>query len=299
MIDIIIIGAGPAGLTAAIYALRAGKNVKIFESLTYGGQIINAKEIENYPGIKNISGIDYANNLYEQVKALKTDITNEKVIKIRDLGNTKKVITEDNEYEAKAIIIATGAKNKTLDLPNEKELIGKGISYCATCDGAFYKDKDVAVIGGGNTAISDALYLSNYCNKVNIIYRKDKFKADALTVSKLQEKNNVTFIFNTIVTDLIADNKLSKINIKNTKTEKSKTMDIDGLFVAVGHIPNNEYFKDLIDLDENGYIKTDNKMHTNIKGIYAAGDITKKDVRQLTTATSDGTIAALTAVDEL
>lgn len=299
MKDIIIIGAGPAGLTAAIYGRRAGKSVLVLEALNYGGIIVTAKEVENYPGFKNISGYDLATNLYNQVVDLGAEIVYEKVFKIEDLGNVKKVITNDNEYQAKAVIIATGVQNRKLGLKNENELLGKGLSYCATCDGAFYKDKIVSVIGGGNTAVSDALFLSEYCKKVYIIYRKDKVRGDKILVNKLEKKDNVDFIYNSTVTEIIGDKKLEEIEILNNKTDKREVMKMDGLFVAIGQEPSNSNFADLIKIDDKGYIIGDESCHTNRKGIYVAGDTRVKTVRQLTTATSDGTIAALTAIKEM
>ncbi|MBR3161974.1 MAG: thioredoxin-disulfide reductase [Bacilli bacterium] len=299
MTDIIIIGAGPAGLTAAIYARRAGKSVLILEALSYGGMIVNAKEVENYPGFESISGFDFATNLYNQVIKLGADIKYEKAFKIEDLGKSKKVVTNDNEYNAKAVIIATGVQNRKLGLKNENELLGKGVSYCATCDGAFYKDKVVSVIGGGNTAVGDAIYLSEYCKKVYVIYRKDKVRGDKIVVDKLEKKNNVEFIYNATVTELIGNDKLEKIEILYNNTDTRKTIKMDGLFVAIGQEPSNSNFEDLIKMDDKGYIIGDDGCHTNVKGIYVAGDTRVKEVRQLTTATSDGTIAALNAIKEM
>ena len=299
MVDIIIIGAGPAGLTSAIYARRAGKSVLLLEALSYGGMIVNAKEVENYPGFKSISGYDLATNLYNQAMDLGAEIKYEKVFKIEDLGNIKKVITNDNEYKSKAVIIATGVQNRKLGLKNEDKFLGKGVSYCATCDGAFYKNKIVSVIGGGNTAISDALFLSEYCKKVYIIYRRDSFRGDKIIVDKLKNRDNVEFIYNTTVTELLGDDKLEGIEILNNNTNKRKTIDMDGVFVAIGQEPSNSNFEDLIKMNDKGYIIGDDACHTNIKGIYVAGDTRVKEVRQLTTATSDGTIAALSAIKEM
>lgn len=294
MVDIIIIGAGPAGLTAAIYALRAGKKVLIFESTCYGGKIIQAKNVENYPGIKSISGTELANCMYEQVKDLNVEIIYEKVINILD-GNPKKVVTLNKTYESKSVIIATGLQNRTLKLDKETSLIGKGVSYCATCDGMFFKDKTVAVIGGGNSAVYDALYLTDLCKKVYLIYRKDKFKSEAIALNKLKEKENIEFILNSNITKLNGENALESIEIKNNLDE-TKTLNVDGLFIAIGQTSNVKSIFDKLELDEFGYIITDEFCKTNIDGIYAAGDIRKKAVRQLTTATSDGTIAALMAI---
>ena len=298
MKDVIIIGAGPAGLTAAIYGLRAGKSILVLEAKAYGGSIINTLEIENYPAIKNISGYDFATNLYNQVKDLGAEIKYEKVIEIKDLGDKKQVITNDNCYECKAVIIATGANNRKLGLDKEEQLLGKGISYCATCDGAFYKDKIVAVNGGANTAVEDALFLSDYCKKVYIIYRRDNLRAEKIEVDKLSKKDNVEYIFNSNIIELKGNDKLESILIEDNNKNK-RELKIDGLFIAIGQVPANDFFKNLIDVNENGYIVSDDNCHTNIDGIYVAGDVKEKEVRQLTTATSDGTIAMLTAIKEM
>ncbi len=297
MYDIIIIGAGPAGLTAALYALRANKNVVIFESASYGGKIINAKVVENYPGIEKISGIDFANRLYEQVKKLGAKIVYEKVINIIN-DTPKKVITINGSYETKAIIIATGLQYRKLNLDREANLIGKGISYCATCDGTFFKNKNVAVVGGGNTAIMDALYLADICKKVFVIYRNEQIKAEAITLNKLKEKNNVEFILNTNITKIEGTDKLSSVEITN-KSGEIKSLEIEGLFIAIGQESQIKDITDELNTDEFGYIITGEDCKTNIEGIYAAGDNRKKQIRQLTTAASDGTIAALTAIKEL
>ncbi len=299
MYDIIIIGAGPAGLTSAIYGERAGKKTLVLESLSYGGKIINALLVKNYPGIKEISGFDFATNLYEQAIELGSQIKYEKVIGIKDNGESKFVITNENEYECMAIIIATGVQNRKLLLDREDELLGKGISYCATCDGAFYKDKVCAVVGGGNVSIDDALFLSNYCKKVYVIYRKEKLRAESILVDRLKTKDNVEFIYNSNVIKLNGKDKLESIDILNNVTNERNNLIIDGLFIAIGQVPDNRAFSNLVKLDDNGYIITDNECHTNIKGIYAAGDTRVKSIRQLTTASSDGTIAALTAVKEM
>lgn len=295
MYDIIIIGAGPAGLTAAIYARRASKKVLVLEAKTYGGQIINTLDIENYPVAAHISGFDFATKLYNQAKDLGTEIVFEKVIEIKNNGLEKEVLTSKNTYQAKAIIIATGSDNRKLGLDNEDELIGKGISYCATCDGAFYKNKDVAVVGGGNTALEDALYLTDIVNKVYLIHRRDEFRGEESTVNKLKEKENVEFIYNSNVTKLNANEKLESIEVTN-KDGSKKTIAVSGLFVAIGRIPENENFKALINVDDFGYVIAKEDCKTNIDGIFVAGDNRTKEVRQLVTATSDGAISATNAI---
>lgn len=295
MYDIIIVGAGPAGLTAAIYGRRALKSVLVLEALSYGGQIINTLDIENYPAAAHISGFDFATNLYNQVKELGAEVKFEKVTNITDMGDIKKVATAKNEYEAKTIILATGADNRKLGLENEDSLIGKGISYCATCDGNFFKGKDVAVVGGGNTALEDTLYLTDLVNKVYLIHRRDEFRGDPTIVEKLKEKDNVEFVYNSNVTKLISNDKLEAIEVTN-KDGSKKEIKVSGLFVAIGKVPENENFKELISLDDSGYIIASEDCHTNIEGIFVAGDNRVKELRQLVTATSDGAIAATEAV---
>ena len=295
MYDIVIIGAGPAGMSAALYARRSNKKTLVLEAKNYGGQIINTLDIENYPANEHISGFDFATNLYNQIKKLGAEIVFEKVIDINDLGKEKEVITTKNTYKTKTIIIATGSENRKLGLPNEDEFVGKGISYCATCDGAFFKNKVVAVVGGGNTALEDALYLSNLASKVYLIHRRDEFRADESTVNLLKEKDNVEFIFNSNVTKLNTKEKLESIEVTSNDGNKS-TIDLDALFIAVGRIPENQNFAKLINLDESGYILANDNCHTNIEGIFAAGDNRVKSLRQLVTANSDGAIAASEAI---
>ena len=292
---IIIIGAGPAGLTSAIYARRANKNVLVLEAKSCGGQIINTLDIENYPVEEHISGFEFATKLYNQAKNLGAEIVFEKVVDINDLGNEKEVVTTKNTYKSKAIIIATGSENRKLGLPNEDEFVGKGISYCATCDGAFYKKKTVAVVGGGNTALEDALYLSDIVEKVYLIHRRDEFRGEESTINHLKEKDNVEFIYNSNVTKLNANDRLESIEVTN-KDGSTKTIEVSGLFVAVGRIPENQNFAKLVELDETGYVKAGEDCHTNVPGIFVAGDNRVKEVRQLVTATSDGAVAATAAV---
>ena len=294
MYDIIIVGAGPAGLTAAIYARRASKNVLVLEAKNYGGQIINTLDIENYPVESHISGFDFATRIYNQAKDLGAEILFEKVVEIND-GDLKEVKTTKNKYTAKTIILATGSENRKLGLDNEKNLVGKGISYCATCDGAFYKNKVVAVVGGGNTALEDALYLSDLASKVYLIHRRDEFRGEEKNVELLKEKNNIEFVYNSVVTKLNANEKLESILVTN-KEGKTRTIEVEGLFVAVGRIPENENFSKLISLDNSGYIIAGEDCKTNVPGIFVAGDNRTKEVRQLVTATSDGAIAASQAI---
>ena len=295
MYDIIIIGAGPAGMTAAIYGKRALKKVLVIESKTYGGQIINTLDIENFPCEMHISGFDFATKLYNQAKELGADFVFEECIKIQNKKNIKEVITTKAKYEGKSVILATGLINRTLGLEKEQRFIGLGISYCATCDGALYKGKDVAVIGGGNTALEDALYLSNIAKTVYLIHRRDTFRGDNLEIERLKQKTNVKFIYNSTVTDIFGTNHLEKISLKN-KDDQIEELSIDGMFIAIGKIPANDAFKNIIDLDPNGYIIADENCHTKQEGIFVAGDNRRKALRQLITATSDGAIAATEAI---
>ena len=296
MNDIIIIGAGTAGLSAAIYARRAGKKALILEALSYGGQIINTPEVENYPGIKNISGFDFATGLYEQAAALGAEIEYVRVTGIEsNADGSKTVHTTGGDRECKAVIIATGAKNRPLGIDREEELTGSGISYCATCDGAFYKKKSVAVNGGGNTAIEDAGFLSNFCSKVYVIHRRDEFRADVHEVEKLKAKENVEFILDSEVTALLGDDELTGIEVTNKKTGEKKELEISGLFIAIGQMPDNTAFASVVNLDEKGYIIGKEDCLTNTPGVFTAGDCRTKAVRQLTTAAADGAVAALAA----
>ena len=295
MYDIIIIGAGPAGLTAAIYARRANKKVLVLEAKSYGGQIINANNVENYPGFVSISGFDLATNMYNQAKELGAEIKFETAIHI---DKDKKVTTNKDTYAAKAIILATGAENRKLNIPDEEDYVGKGISYCATCDGNFFKNKIVAVVGGGNTALEDAIYLSNIAKKVYLIHRRDIFRGEARYLSEIKKKDNIELILNSNVTRLIGKNILEKI-IVTDKDNNTNEIEINGLFIAIGQSPKNEIFANIIKINDYGYIESDDGVHTNIEGIYVAGDNRVKVLRQLTTAVSDGSIAATTAIKEM
>ena len=295
MYDIIIVGAGPAGLTSAIYAKRASKKVLVLEANTYGGQIINTLDIENYPGDNHISGFDLATNMFNQAKELGAEIKFEKVVEIKNSSKYKEVITPNNKYKCKALILATGSENRKLGLSNEDELIGKGVSYCATCDGAFYKDKIVAVVGGGNTAIEDALYLTDICKKVYLIHRRDTFRGEEATLNKLKEKDNITFIYNSNVTKLNANDVLESIIVTDKEGNK-KELEVSAIFIAVGRIPENQNFAKIIKLDEKGYVIAKENCHTNRRGIFVAGDARSKDLRQLVTATADGAVAATESI---
>ncbi len=291
MYDIIIVGAGPAGLTAALYARRANKSVLLLESKSYGGQIINAHLVENYPGVDSISGFDLATNMYNQAIEKGALIKYETVVNIT---KELEVTTNKDTYKGKAIILATGAQNRKLNLPNETEFIGKGVSYCATCDGNFYKGKDVAIVGGGNTALEDALYLSDIANKVYLIHRRDTFRGEDKYIEEINNRSNIEVLTNSVVESINGENILESITLND-----NRTYNVSALFVAVGQEPKNEIFKDVIEIDEKGYIETKDGVHTNVEHIYVAGDCRNKSLKQLTTAVSDGSIAATVAIKEM
>lgn len=294
MYDIIIIGAGPAGLTAALYALRADKTVLVLEKGTFGGQITYSPQIENYPGFAQMSGNEFAEKLIDQVLNQGAEIEMETVTGIRDNGETKTVVTEDGEHEAKAVIIATGVKHRKIGLPNENELVGSGISYCAVCDGAFFKNQNVAVLGGGNSALQEAVLLSEGCSKVYVIQNLDYFTGEARLVEKLKAKDNVELITGTVISAIHGKDSLENLTLKKSDGSESE-LKVDGLFVAIGLIPNNDAFAEIAGLDEWGYIDSDEACLTKTAGVFTAGDCRKKQIRQITTATADGSVAALAA----
>lgn len=299
-VDIVIVGAGTAGLTAAIYALRAGKTVLVTEGEGFGGQITSSPRVENYPGIASVSGSEFADNLVSQAMELGADVELERVIKIVD-GKMKTAITDSNSYSCKAVILATGARHRPLGVDGESELAGRGVSYCAVCDGAFYKEKNVAVVGGGDSALQSALFLSAYCKSVTLIHRRDEFKGEKALVKKISERENIKTLMNTRVVKLIGGEELDGIKIA-TGDEEPYSIPLDGVFVAVGQMPDNEQFKDIVDLDSYGYIAADESCKTKTAGVFVAGDCRTKEVRQLTTAAADGAVAALAAcnyIDEI
>lgn len=297
MFDIIIIGAGTAGLTAALYGARAGKKVLVLEEKNTGGQIINSPTIENYPGIRHISGFEFIQSLQEQAEAAGATIQNSRAQKIVDQGEGKVVMTKEKLYQSRAVIICTGVVQKKLGLPKEKELTGCGVSYCAVCDGAFYRDKRVAVVGGGNTALEDALFLSNYCKRVYLIHRRDQFRGESWMVNQLLQKENVEFILESTIVCLQGNTSLESLQIKNVKTSIIDELTVNGLFIAIGQQPSNESFAGTVDLDEQGFICADETCRTNVRGIFAAGDCRTKKVRQLVTAAADGAVAALASCE--
>lgn len=294
MYDIIIIGGGPAGLTAALYACRANKKVLVIEKDSFGGQITQSPKVENIPGFAEVTGNEFAEKLVEQVLAQEADVECAEVLEIVD-GEYKRVVTDSGEYTAKAVIIATGAKHRLLGLENEENLIGEGISFCAVCDGAFYEGKTVAVIGGGNSALQEAILLSDLAKKVYVIQNLDFFTGEEKLVEVLKSKENVEIILGTVVEKLIGETELKGVEL-NSNGEISE-LDIDGMFVAIGLVPQNDVFKSIVELDERGYIVSGENCLTSTDGIFVAGDCRTKRIRQVITAAGDGAISALAACD--
>lgn len=301
MYDILIVGAGPAGMTAAIYGQRGGKNTIVFDKLSYGGQVINTAEVANYPGMPNMTGLDFADKTYNQMKNLGAEMSYEEISEIRDADKPIKTVVTNSgkEYECKTIIIATGSSPRPLGVENEDRFKGAGISYCATCDGAFFKNKTVAVCGGGNTALEDAEVLSDIAEKVYLVHRRDEFRADAINVKRVKAKENVELVLDSVVTAINGERFIQGIEVENKKTNEKRELKIDGLFVAIGQMPENEIFKDIVKLNKAGYIESGEDCITGTDGIFAAGDCRAKKVRQITTAVSDGAIAALAAIEHI
>ena len=295
MYDIIIIGAGPAGLTSAIYAKEANKSVLVLEKMGEGGQLNNIFNVTNYPGFWGIDGFELAQNMKNQAVKLGAEFKTEEVLNVNFSSNIKKVMTKNNTYESKYVIIATGAKARHLGLDSEEYFYGKGLSYCATCDGNFFKGKTVAVVGGGNSSIDDCLYLSNVAKKIYLIHRRDTFTATQGALEKVyalgEGDGKIEILKNSEVVGLIGENKLSEIEILNNKTNATSKISVDGLFVAIGRVPETEIFKDKLKLSDGGFIETNKYMETSEKGVYAVGDVRNTVLRQIITACSDGALA--------
>ncbi len=297
MHDVVIIGGGPAGLTAAIYAARGGLKTLLCEGKILGGQIVLSYEVENYPGFpQGISGMELIENFTKQAEKFGVEMSYEGITCITADRDCKSVnLTNGSCIKTKTIIIAAGASANKLGCPGEKKFTGKGVSYCATCDGAFFRDKTVAVIGGGDSAIEEALYLTNLVKKVYIIHRRDELRAIKILQDRVMKNNKVEIVYNHVVKEIQGDKLVNGILIENTKTKELSRLSVDGVFIYVGTTPNTEFIEDIIELDEEGYIITDQKMETNIKGVFAAGDIRVTPLRQVITAASDGAIAASSA----
>ena len=293
--DIVIVGAGTAGLSAAIYAVRSGKSVMVLEEMSYGGQIINTPSVENYPGIANVSGFDFAQGLYDQAVGLGAKVAFESVASVEKTESGFTVKTDSGQYEAGALILATGAKNRTLGMEHEAEWVGSGVSYCATCDGAFFKGKEVAVSGGGNTALEDAIFLSEYCSKVYLIHRRWELRGEKHLQEVLSGRENVEFVLNVTMKELRGEDGLEAVVVTDKDTGEDRVIPVAGLFVAIGQMPQNERFADLVKLDDKGYIIAGEDCKSSAEGVFAAGDCRTKEVRQLTTAAADGAVAALAA----
>ena len=297
MHDIIIVGGGPAGLTAAIYALRAGKTVLVIEKNGFGGQIAYSPKVENIPGTKVISGAQFADQLTDQAMALGADMELEKVIRVEKTENCFRVYTEEESvFEGGAVILALGVKHRTLGLTGENELIGSGISFCAVCDGAFYTGQEVAMIGGGNSALQEALLLSEVCTKVTVVQNLSFFTGEKKLSDALTAKPNVEAIFSSVVDEYLQENgQLIGMVIRNTETGEKRTLTCDGAFLAVGLVPENEAFAEFVQLDDRGYFDIDENCVTKTPGVFVAGDCRRKNIRQVTTAAGDGAVAAMAA----
>ena len=297
MHDIIVVGGGPAGLTAAIYALRAGKSVLVIEKGGFGGQIAFSPKVENIPGFSVISGAEFADKLTDQAMNLGADVELEKVVKVEKNGDVFTVSTEEgSSYEAKAVILAVGVKHRTLGLPGEEELIGNGISFCAVCDGAFYAGQEVAMIGGGNSALQEALLLSEVCTKVTVVQNLADFTGEKKLSEALLEKKNVTAIFNTVVVGYESEGgSLTGLRLRNQETGEESQIRVDGAFLAVGLQPENEPFAELAALNDWGYFDSGENCCTKTEGVFVAGDCRSKHIRQVVTAAGDGAIAAMAA----
>ena len=297
MTDIAVIGGGPAGLTAALYAARTGKSVTVYERECIGGQITRAPQVENYPGTGMVSGLQLGDSMAAQAEAAGAVISLTDVQKIvKETSGIFRLDTDDCECYAKAVIYACGAQPRTLGLPGEAELVGHGISYCALCDGSFFKDQDVTVVGGGNSAFDDALLLSERCHHVTLIHRRSSFRAEQILVDRVKQRKNISLLTDTTVSELIQENgQLTGLKLKS-ESVKNETLPVSGLFAALGRLPDTQVLIGLAALDENGYVFTDEKMAVpETPGLFAAGDCRIKSVRQLTTAVSDGTVAAVSA----
>ncbi|MBQ7346456.1 MAG: thioredoxin-disulfide reductase [Clostridia bacterium] len=295
--DIIIVGAGPAGMTAALYTLRAGKSTLLLEGQTYGGQIVQSRKVENYPGAPEIGGAELAEQMMAQLRALDAKVVSAHATGLRKTVDGYEVLTDGDVYSASAVILATGVGHRKLGVPGEAQFIGRGVSFCATCDGMFFRRREVAVVGGGNTAVQDALVLSEICAKVYLIHRRDGFRAEKHLLDRLAKVENIELITDTVVTEMKGEFTLQSVTLRNVKTDEVRELAVSGVFEAVGVLPQNAAFADVVALSSDGYLLAGDDCQASAPGIFAAGDCRQKRVRQLTTATADGTVAALSACE--
>ena len=289
MYDIIIIGSGPAGLSAAIYAQRACLDTIVIEKNGIsGGQVLNTWEVDNYPGFPGVTGFELSRQFREHANKLGARVVQDEVVQVELSGNVKKVVCEEETYEARCVILASGAHHRTLEVPGEEELRGAGVSYCATCDGAFFRGRTVAVVGGGDAALEDAIFLARMCEKVYIVHRRDKLRGAKRLQERLQALENIAFVWNSETVAIEGNAQVEALRLRQTKTGEERRLDVDGVFIAVGIAPESELYAGQLELDEQGYIRADESGQTSVPGVFAAGDVRTKALRQILTAASDG-----------
>lgn len=289
MYDIIIIGSGPAGLSAAIYAQRACLDTIVIEKNGIsGGQVLNTWEVDNYPGFPGVTGFELSRQFREHANKLGARVVQDEVVQVELSGNVKKVVCEEETYEARCVILASGAHHRTLEVPGEEELRGAGVSYCATCDGAFFRGRTVAVVGGGDAALEDAIFLARMCEKVYIVHRRDKLRGAKRLQERLQALENIEFVWNSETVAIEGNAQVEALRLRQTQTGEEKRVDVDGVFIAVGIAPESELYAGQLELDEQGYIRADESGQTSVPGVFAAGDVRTKALRQILTAASDG-----------
>ena len=289
MYDIIIIGSGPAGLSAAIYAQRACLDTIVIEKNGIsGGQVLNTWEVDNYPGFPGVTGFELSRQFREHANKLGARVVQDEVVQVELSGNVKKVVCEEETYEARCVILASGAHHRTLEVPGEEELRGAGVSYCATCDGAFFRGRTVAVVGGGDAALEDAIFLARMCEKVYIVHRRDKLRGAKRLQERLQALENIEFVWNSETVAIEGNAQVEALRLRQTKSGEEKRLDVDGVFIAVGIAPESELYAGQLELDEQGYIRADESGQTSVPGVFAAGDVRTKALRQILTAASDG-----------
>ena len=289
MYDIIIIGSGPAGLSAAIYAQRACLDTIVIEKNGIsGGQVLNTWEVDNYPGFPGVTGFELSRQFREHANKLGARVVQDEVVQVELSGNVKKVVCEEETYEARCVILASGAHHRTVEVPGEEELRGAGVSYCATCDGAFFRGRTVAVVGGGDAALEDAIFLARMCEKVYIVHRRDKLRGAKRLQERLQALENIEFVWNSETVAIEGNAQVEALRLRQTKTGEERRLDVDGVFIAVGIAPESELYAGQLELDEQGYIRADESGQTSVPGVFAAGDVRTKALRQILTAASDG-----------